>query len=427
MKTRHLFTSILLVVPTLLMAQTVTIEECQKAARENYPLIKRYDLIAKTTNLTVSNLNKQWLPQVGASAQATYQSDVMTLPDALKDMLKQRNYDVKGLRKDQYRIGVSVEQNIWDGGRISSQKEIARMQGEVDKAQNDVNMYTVAQRVNELYFGVLTVDERLRTNNELQVLLQSNLDKLNAMYKGGTAMRSDVSSMKAEKLNAEQQATELNATRQSLLRLLSVFCGIDNITAVSKPTALNTTTEINRRPELALVDAQLNLANAQEEALKSDPMPRISAFAQGYYGYPGYDMFHDMFHRNWTLNGMVGVKITWNIGSLYTNKNDKAKIQAQRDMAENYRETFLFNNRLDQIQQNDNISKYRTMMTEDQQIVDLRRDVRLAAESKLRHGIIDTNNLLQEINRENTAKINMSIHEVEMLKEMYDLKYTVNK
>lgn len=414
-------------VPALLMAQTVTIDECQKAARENYPLIKRYDIIAKTTNLTASNLNKQWLPQVGASAQATYQSDVMTLPDALKDMLKQRNYDVKGLRKDQYRIGVSVEQNIWGGGRISSQKEIARMQGEVDKAQNDVNMYTVAQRVNELYFGVLTVDERLRTNNELQVLLQSNLDKLNAMYKGGTAMRSDVSSVKAEKLNTEQQATELNATRQSLLRLLSVFCGIDNITAVSKPTALNTTTEINRRPELALVDAQLNLANAQEEALKSGLMPRISVFAQGYYGYPGYDMFHDMFHRNWTLNGMVGLKITWDIGSLYTNKNDKAKIQAQRDMAENYRETFLFNNRLDQIQQDDNISKYRTMMTEDQQIVDLRRDVRLAAESKLRHGIIDTSNLLQEINRENTAKINMSIHEVQMLKEMYDLKYTINE
>lgn len=183
MKTRHLLTSILLALPAMLMAQTVTLDECQKAARENYPLIKRYDLIDKTTNLTVSNLNKQWLPQVGASAQATYQSDVMTLPDALEDMLTQRGYDVKGLRKDQYRIGLNVEQNIWDGGRISSQKEIARMQGEVDKAQNDVNLYTVAQRVNEMYFGVLTIDERLKTNNELQVLLQSNLDKLSAMYK----------------------------------------------------------------------------------------------------------------------------------------------------------------------------------------------------------------------------------------------------
>jgi len=426
MRTRHLLASILLALPAVLMAQAVTIDECQKAARENYPLIKRYDLIAKTTDLTVSNLNKQWLPQVGASAQATYQSDVMTLPDALKEMLEQRDYDVKGLKKDQYRVALNVDQNIWDGGRISSQKEVAKAQGEVDKAQNDVNLYTVAQRVNELYFGVLTVDERLKINNDLQTLLQSDLDKLNAMYKGGTAMRSDVSSIKAEKLNAEQQATDLKATRQSLLRVLSVFCGIDNISAVSKPSVVTTVGNGNNRPELQLVDAQLKLADAQEKQLKANLMPRLSAFAQGYYGYPGYDMFHDMFHRDWSLNGTVGLRLTWNIGALYTNKNDRAKIQNQRDMAENYRETFLFNNRLKEIQQNEDIQKYRSMMKEDSEIVDLRRDVRQAAESKLNHGIIDTNNLLQEINRENTAKNNMSIHEVQMLKQMYDLKYTLN-
>lgn len=407
-------------------AQTVTLDECQKAARGNYPLIKRYDLISRTTNLTVSNLNKQWLPQVGATAQATYQSDVMTLPDALEDMLNQRGYDVKGLRKDQYRIGLNVEQNIWDGGRIRSQKEITRMQGEVDKAQNDVNLYTVAQRVNELYFGILTVDERLKANNELQVLLQSNLDKLNAMYKGGTAMRSDVSSVKAEKLNAEQQETELKNTRWSLIQMLGVFCGIDNITAVTKPGRITTPATVNNRPELQLVEAQLKLADTQEKSLKSSLMPQLSAFAQGYYGYPGYDMFHDMFHRNWTLNGTVGLKLTWSIGSLYTNKNDRAKIQNQRDMAENYRETFLFNNHLEEIRQDNDILKYRKMMIDDEKIVELRRDVRLVAESKLSHGIIDTNNLLQEINRENTAKINMSTHEVQMLKEMYDLKYTLN-
>lgn len=418
--------SILLILPTVLMAQTVTLDECQTAARKNYPLIKRYDLISHTTNIIVSNINKQWLPLVGVTAQATYQSDVMTLPDALKEMLQQRNYDVVGLRKDQYRIGLNVEQNIWDGGRISSQKNIAKAQGEVDKAQNDVNLYNVAQRVNELYFGVLTVDERLKTNSNLQKLLQSNLDKLNAMYKGGTAMRSDVSSVKAEKLNAEQQETELKAIRQNLLRLLSVLCGIDNITSVCKPQVTSVISGNNYRPELVLADAQINLANAQEKSLAANLMPLISAFAQGYYGYPGYDMFHDMFHRNWTLNGTVGLKLSWNIGSLYTNKNDHAKYQTQREMAENYRETFLFNNRLDELLQNDDIIKYNSMMKEDAKIVELRRDVRMAAESKLNHGIIDTNNLLQEINREDQARNNMSMHEIQMLKEMYDLKYTLN-
>lgn len=53
-----------------------TLEECQQAAERNYPLIKQFDLISKTTELTISNIQKGWLPQVSASAQATYQSDV---------------------------------------------------------------------------------------------------------------------------------------------------------------------------------------------------------------------------------------------------------------------------------------------------------------------------------------------------------------
>lgn len=110
---------------------TVTLDECQQLARENYPLIKRYDLIRQTTDFTVSNIMKGWLPQISAAAQATYQSDVMTLPDALQGMLAQQGYDVKGLKKDQYRVAIDVNQTVYDGGLISNQKRIATLQGEV--------------------------------------------------------------------------------------------------------------------------------------------------------------------------------------------------------------------------------------------------------------------------------------------------------
>ena len=56
-----------------MMAQAQTLEECQQAAERNYPLIQQYGLIEKTTELTVTNIQKGWLPQVSASAQATLQ------------------------------------------------------------------------------------------------------------------------------------------------------------------------------------------------------------------------------------------------------------------------------------------------------------------------------------------------------------------
>ena len=180
------------------------------------------------------------------------------------------------------------------------------------------------------------------------------------------------------------------------------------------------------RPEMKAIDAQLRLADAQERALDAALKPKFGVFAQGFYGYPGYNMFEDMMGHKWSLNGMIGARLSWNIGALYTRKNDKAKIQLQRESAEVSRDVFLFNNNLEQIPQNENIERYKKMMADDEEIISLRSSIRKAAESKLSHGIIEVNDLVKEINSENAARVQQSVHEIEMLKEIYDLKYTTN-
>ena len=407
-----------------------TLEECQQAAERNYPLIRQYDLIEKTTELTLANIQKGWLPQVSASAQATYQSDVVSFPDQMQALYQQVGIDMKGLTKDQYRVGIDVSQTIYDGGLISSQKAIAREQGKVQAAQNEVNIYNVRRRVNEMYFSLLMLNEQIQLNSDLQELLSGNERKLTSMVKGGTAAESDLNNVKAERLNAVQRATELESQKRMLQRMLSTFCGIE-VKALSKPLRGKDVSLLGEkgemlRPELRLFDAQLRLADTQEKALDAALKPRLGVFAQGYYGYPGLNMFEDMMSRKWSLNGIIGARLTWNIGALYTRKNDKAKLQLQREVTESNRDVFLFNNNLEQIQQNENIARYQQLMADDEEIITLRSAVRKAAESKLSHGIIDVNDLVREINAENAARAQQSIHEIEMLKEMYDLIFTRN-
>ena len=411
-----------------MLVQGQTLEECQQAAEKNYPLIQQYGLVEKTTQLTVANIQKGWLPQVSVSAQATYQSDVMAWPDGLKTMLSGMGVNVKGLKKDQYRVGIDVQQTIYDGGVIGSQKRIAREQGKVQAAQNEVNLYNVRKRVNEMYFGLLLLDEQIKLNNDLQTLLAGNESKLKSMTERGTAAESDLQNVRAERLNAVQKATELASQKQMLLRMLSTFCGIE-VNNIQKPQMKAEDGGLmadNHRPELKALDAQIGVLNAQEKALNAALMPKVGLFAQGYYGYPGLNMFEDMMRHKWSLNGIVGARVTWNIGALYTRKNDKAKLQLQRDMTENSREVFLFNNNLEQIQQHENIARYQKLMAQDGEIISLRQAVRKAAESKLAHGIIDVNDLVREINQEHTACVQQSVHEIEMLKEIYDNKYTTN-
>ena len=418
----------LMMLPLMVTAQTL--EECQQAAERNYPLIRQYGLIEKTTELTVANIQKGWLPQVSASAQATYQSDVVAFPEQMQAIYQQLGLNMKGLTKDQYRVGIDVSQTIYDGGAISSQKAVAREQGKVQAAQNEVNIYNVRKRVNEMYFSLLMLDEQILLNHDLQELFNGNEQKLASMVKRGTAAESDLQNVKAERLNVVQQATSLESQKRMLQRMLSTFCGIE-VKEVAKP-ALQASTltspqrEAVARPEMRLFDAQLNLADAQEKALNSAMMPKLGLFAQGFYGYPGLNMFEDMMRRDWSLNGIIGARLTWNIGALYTRKNDKAKLQLQRDMTESNREVFLFNNNLEQIQQNEDIARFQKLMSDDEEIIMLRSAVRKAAESKLSHGIIDVNDLVREINAENAARVQQSMHEIEMLKQIYDNKFTTN-
>lgn len=403
-----------------------TLEECQQAAEKNYPLIKQYGLIAKTTQLTVKNIQKGWLPQVTASAQATYQSAVTAWPESMQSIYQQMGLNMKGLRKDQYKIGVDLQQTIYDGGAISSQRNIAQQEGKVQEAQTETNLYQVRRRVNEMYFSLLLLNEQIQLNEDVKALLQSSEKKLSAMVKGGTAATSDLDNVRAERLSVEQQNENLKQQKQMLQRMLSVFCGLE-VNNTQKPAPVQIVSSVNNRPEMRLYNSQLELTEAKEKALDIQLRPKLGLFAQGFYGYPGLNMFEDMMNRKWSLNGIVGIKLSWNVSAFYTHKNDKARLSAQREMIENAREVFLFNNKLEEIQQNENINRYQTMMKSDDEIIVLRTNVRKAAESKLAHGIIDVISLLREINNENAAKTQQTIHKIDMLKEMYNLKYTNNE
>ena len=424
MRKKLLLLSVLAVLFPAVRAQSL--EECRQAAEHNYPIIRQYDLITRTTELTVRNIQKAWFPQISVTAQGSYQNKVTAWPENLQGMFAQMGIQLQGLSRDQYKVGIDVRQTLFDGGTIGSRREIARGEGAVQAAQTEVDLYKIGQRVHEMYFGLLLLDEQLRLNADVNALLRSNEAQLAAMLKNGTASAGDFENVKAERLSAEQQQTELLSQRQTLQRLLSLFCGIP-VDSIRRPAVPNLPSGENKRPELRLFDRRLQLTDAQEKALDAQLLPQLGLFAQGYYGNPGLNLFEDMMKRRWSWNGIAGLKLTWNLSALYTHRNEKSKLRVQRELIENARQQFLFNNQLDETQQSENVRRFRAIAQRDGEIIALRTAVRKAAESKLAHGIIDVNGLLREINKENAAKTQQAIHEIDMLKAMYDLKFSHNE
>lgn len=406
----------------------VTLDECRRLAREHYPEIRQYDLVRRTEEYTLSNARRAWLPQLSFAAQATWQTEVPSFPNALAGMLAQQGIDMPGMNKDQYKAALELNQILWDGGKSEADKRIARAEAAEQARSTDVDLYALQGRVDNLFFGILLLDERIAQTRLTLDLLRSNLEKVRALQRNGVAMQSDADAVEAELLTVNQQLTQVTASRDSYRRMLEIFTGrpLDG-ERLERPDASEPRSMESSRPELALFDATADKLTAQERLVKAATRPRFGLFAQGYYGYPGMDYFQSMMSPDWSWNAMAGVKMSWNFGAYYTRKNSLAKLRTAKEQVEMQREIFLFNTRLQTAEESGDIARLRKALADDDRIVALRRSVREAAESKLRNGVIDTDDLLRKITDEAAAATARSAREIELLKTIYELKHTINR
>lgn len=405
-----------------------SLDEYRRLAREHYPEIRQYDLILQAEQYDLSNAARAWIPQVALSGQATWQTAVAEFPDAFSGMLAQQGVSIPGMRKDQYKVAIDVSQTIWDGGQSKASRTIAKAEAAAQRSRVDVNLYDLQLRVDNLYFGILLLDERVAQTEAMIGLLESNLARMQAYFKNGVSMQADVDAIEAELLTARQTLGQVNASRASYRRMLELFIGRPlGVGTLEKPAMSEVASRISARPELALFDAEAAKLDARRQAVRSSLTPRFSAFAQGYYGYPGLDMFQSMVSAEWRLNAVVGVRMSWNIDAFYTKRNDLGKIDAAERQIGVQRDVFLFNTQMQTTQDDGEISRLREAVADDDRIVELRRSVRMAAESKLENGVIDATDLLRKITDETAAALNRSTHEIELLQAIYRLKHTLNQ
>lgn len=347
----------------------MTLDECRRLAREHYPEIRQYDLVRRTEEYTLSNARRAWLPQLSLAAQATWQTEVPSFPNALAGMLAQQGIDMPGMNKDQYKAALELNQTLWDDGKSEADKRIARAEAAEQARSADVDLYALQERVDNLFFGILLLDERIAQTRLTLDLLRSNLEKVRALQRNSVAMQSDADAVEAELLTVNQQLTQVTASRDSYRRMLEIFTGrpLDG-ERLERPDASEPRSMESSRPELALFDATADKLTAQERLVKAATRPRFGLFAQGYYGYPGMDYFQSMMSPDWSWNAMAGVKMSWNFGAYYTRKNSLAKLRTTKEQVEMQREIFLFNTRLQTAEESGDIARLRKALADDDRI-----------------------------------------------------------
>ncbi|MCZ2085499.1 MAG: TolC family protein, partial [Flavobacteriales bacterium] len=399
-------------------AQTLNLEECYNLAKQNYPLIKRHDLIAKTKEYNLQNAAKGWLPQIQIVGQATYQNDVIQFPIQLPNMT------IEPLSKDQYKVYADVQQNIYGGGMIANQKKMATINSEIELQKTEVETNQLEMRINQIYFGILQTDEQLQQTELTKSDLSSGLKKAEAQLENGVIFRSNVDVLKAQIVNLEQKQLELQSTKKSFLQMLSLFINknIDENTTLEKPEKILIQDE-NKRAELKLFDLQKQGLEQQKANINSKNLPKIGAFFQGGYGKPGFNMLKNEFD----IFYIGGLRLNIPISGFYTRKSDLALVETQQQEIDVLKENFLFNQQFQTIQNNSDLDKIQQLINKDNELIELRESIKKASLAQLENGVITTNDYLREVNELDRAKNQKIIHEIQYLLTQYNLKAQLNQ
>jgi len=399
-------------------AAQLTLEECYRLAEANYPLTRQRALIDKTRDYTIVNIAKGIYPQLDVNGTATYQSTVtsLSLPPSLGIPLNIT------LPKDQYKVYGEVSQTLTGFGINKQQREISRTDAELQQANLNSDLYTLKDRINQLYFGALLIDGQLEQNRLAEQDIRTGINNVQAAIANGTDFNSSLNKLKAELLKMEQHTIELAASRDAYTDMLALFINetVDSTTRLEKPEPPAAVDSINR-PELKAYDLQTQSYAQQLRLTKLNLYPQLNAFFQGGFGRPNPMNF---LSTELSAYYLTGLRLTWTIGGAYTYRKDRLISANNQEMVKAQRSTFLFNTTQTMHQENADIRKYRQLIRSDDDIVSLRESVRISSAVQLQNGVISANDYVLDVNAATQARQDRVVHQVQLLMTQYSYKNT---
>ena len=133
-----------------------------------------------------------------------------------------------------------------------------------------------------------------------------------------------------------------------------------------------------------------------------------------------------MLKNEFDLFYIGGIRLNIPISGFYTQKNDLALLENQSQDIEIQRENFLFNQNFIEIQQRNDLEKIQNLIDKDNELIELRKNIKTASLAQLENGVINTNDYLREVTAEEQAILTKITHEIQYLLTQYNLKANLN-
>ncbi len=292
--------------PTQAKAQTLmSLEDCiQKALSQNLQ-IKIAENSVKQTREKIRETKTSLLPQISATYNFNYNPNLPPtfLPGFIVGQPQQESVSaVLGLKQTQY-FGVQANIQLFNPLLFIALKA-AKSATELSTLQIEKTKEDIVFNVSATYYNLLTIYQQMDLLKSNIKSFETTIKTTEVLVNNDFAKKTDINRLLLQKKSLETQLSNTEVTENSLLNVLKNLLSINDnqVISIKKDLDNNTatirnldTTQVNKRTDFRLIDAQLNLKNLERQSIYRGYMPNVTAFVS-YNSYAYNDDF-DPFKR----------------------------------------------------------------------------------------------------------------------------------
>lgn len=412
-RTALIFLILIIFSSSLLKGQKIlTLKECYDMAMSSNALAGEKEAYNGISKMRDENLKKGYLPSLDANASMIYNSEVVDFQKSLAGIPGLSSV-MTPMPHDQYKLTLDVSQAIYDGGVIKSARELEAADLKVSTKQTETDLYKLRGQINGYYFNLLLLARQKELVMTYLEIIKKRASSMQSGITNGVILKTDLDVLTSEKIKLEQQLSENEIKKNTLLKILSELTGteIDPSTELVLPDQKSELSENLSRPELQLYDLRKEQLSAGMKMIDSKRMPKAFGFATlGYGNPPGSNFFKDEFAPYY----IVGASVKWNIFDWSKSKNERQIVTMQQSIIENRKNdlTDILKRQLES--KNAEIQSLNAMLATDTELIVLRKRITAAASSQYDNGTITATEYMNEMNTERQAIINYEIHKISL-------------
>jgi outer membrane protein TolC len=314
----------------------LSLEEAVQLGLQNSKDLKRQQYKIDEGLARLAQAKDAQLPSMKVSFQylhALMLSQVISIPGFTKTPIK-LPFDFPA-----YLGTLSVNEPIFAGNQLKYAKQSADLMVQLSRLDADKDKEDITYIVINAYlnYDKILQNQLIVTQNMQDV--QGKLDEITKYESQGLATQNDVLRYQLQKSQMQLTQIELEDNRKVANYDMDIMLGLPDTTTITiDPVNYKTDenlalpdliqqAEINRR-ELAELGYQQKIADVDIKKIHDQRLPTVAASAGMYYINPTGEVIPT--HNNLIAPITLGVGVSWDIGTLYTNKNKEHEANLNR-------------------------------------------------------------------------------------------------